>query len=173
MRLSLLAASALCVFSLAAHADTLTYNLTSSFSDGGSVTGTLTLDNATGLFTAANLVAKGFPISNGTYTSILYQGPDLINGTDLDVVDYTYGSEDEFDFDPTNFVGYNAKTIGVDSFYFNSGLVFDNSFSQSASLTLQQTATPPSTAVTPEPSSIALLGTGLLSVAGVLRKRFA
>lgn len=31
----------------------------------------------------------------------------------------------------------------------------------------------PNTAATPEPSSIALLGTGLLGFAGVLRKRFA
>lgn len=32
---------------------------------------------------------------------------------------------------------------------------------------------PAASSITPEPSSFALLGTGLLGVAGVMRKRFA
>lgn len=171
MRLALFAVAALCVSGLAAHADTLTYNLTSSFADGGSVKGTLTLDNTTGLFTAADFTAAGFPISNGTFTVIFDQGPDLVSGYDLDVVPPGYGPELEFDFSPASFVKYNSGAIGVNSFYFNSGIVYDNSFAQSTSVTLQPAVTPPSSAVTPEPSSIALLGTGMLGVAGVVRKR--
>ena len=40
-------------------------------------------------------------------------------------------------------------------------------------LAYAQAGVPPPTSVTPEPSSFVLMGTGLLSVAGVLRKRFA
>lgn len=54
----------------------------------------------------------------------------------------------------------SSPTFDLGTFAFTSG----------DTLTITQVATP---AVTPEPSSIALLGTGLLGAAGVLRKRFA
>ena len=54
----------------------------------------------------------------------------------------------------------SSPTLDLGTFTFTSG----------DTLTITQVATP---AVTPEPSSIALLGTGLLGAAGVLRKRFA
>ena len=136
-----------------------------------------------------------FNPSLGTLNSIALS----LNGTATDTSDY----RDTFSFvtrpsDPQHLLGFSTKGNGSGTFTFSAGGQDDSPFGlaffegtgtqalrldfknettvNSAAGTLTYNYTPtaaPPAAVTPEPSSIALLGTGLLGVIGVMRKRFA
>ena len=114
----------------------------------------------------------------GLFTS--FEVPIAVNGTAASP------SEEDFDnstFDPPLdlFVSYalagQTEVLREDGQQLYTGSesspTFDLgpfTFTSGDTLTITQVATP---AITPEPSSIALLGTGLLGAAGILRKRFA
>lgn len=183
MRLSLFVAAALCVSSLTAHADPVTYTLINS-PTFTTVTGAYTKsDKITGSFTLTNAIPPGETGQSATPAS--YSFSDGLNTfTNLN------SSIDGFDALGTDASGnINQFEIGIASnttlasflleasggFHqaaangnSGSGSDFADVLGGNASF---QTSAPIS--ATPEPSSIALLGTGLLSVAGIVKRRLA
>lgn len=172
MRRLLVLASAVILGSIGiAHANTInTFNLSATLADG-SATGTLTLDATTGKFINSNvkIVASagtgtftGVPASttSGTgYTSNIFNIPTTPYTFDL-VLPFA---------SLTNYTGGSLCTLTAlcslrDSGIESAGLNVDAV--TSGTLTLVS-----SVAVTPEPSGLILLGTGVLVVGGFLRKR--
>ena len=161
--------------SLAAHADTITSNAVSPF--------TLAPSSDTLSFKALNAtVAPG-----GTFDLLgtFYIGNSFIPNQ---TVPFTF--QDTFTVNGVakslTFSGTDAVTTGPDTLNifalgpvaFGDTTLSFGSFSTSGNyvgerLSVDITGTTGTLPATPEPSTIALLGTGLICFAGVLRKRFA
>jgi len=149
-----------------AHADTFTvYDMNSTFSSGGTITGTMTLDDTTGAWSAANLTVANFIVSNGQYTLVSNSGNDgVFIGTTADPLAYVF-------FETLNplstYVGQG--TIPLDVLQFNGEEGGEGA--DSASLTVSKSLGAPPTV--PEPASLALIATGALMGFRVLRRRFS
>lgn len=187
MRRTLLVVAALCVSSLAAHADTV-FDLNATLSYG-SISGTLTLNDSSTAFSGIDLTFDDSYGEVWTITTINAQqipyttvAPTLSDVTALSssatgrlfvelnlpvesLAGYDGGNICIYTFTPacSTTLGY-PYPVGIDSFLSGTNEAYDPFLS--GTLT-------PVPSVTPEPSTFALLGTGLLGVAGVLRRRFA
>ncbi len=164
MRLySFVAAAALLSASLVAHADVIYSFVGSQDSYPGT---TFTIDSPDFLTYSSTPV----PVTAGSHL-IEAQGPHPDEVTD-------YGQITAVGFFSDNTVVYSGAAIVTgfsDPFPLSPDGIFDITLGEHVVGTLTISGSPAVTpvAATPEPSSLALLGTGLLGVVGVMRKRFA
>jgi hypothetical protein len=180
------AALVLVVCPLVAHADfvdTFAVNITvgSGFTPTDTAGGTVSLDVTTGKWVSADVsyYLGGNPADVvATFTTLdgYYPHSDFV---------YTFFLSDQSSTAPfslalpvSSLIDYTGGSICSETAPCNDGFNYMSAFAfpktdpyvESGSLTLISSVDPPS-AVTPEPSTFALFGTGLLSLAGVLRRR--
>ncbi len=146
----LIVVAAMLSASLFARADTVDAFTVSGEGTGagrGGLSGTLLIDVTTGELEKLDFNAEGAIFTSFDPSSAVSTGSEYIIGVDDDFATLV--------FEASTLVNYRGSPIYL--------VGPNDSYAGSASI---------ASAATPEPSSIALLGTGLLSVVGMLRKRF-
>ncbi|MDR3744703.1 MAG: PEP-CTERM sorting domain-containing protein [Acidobacteriaceae bacterium] len=179
----------LAVSSSIAHATSITYNLIGVTTSAGTVTGTVAIDSTTDLITAANITFNDAAVGNPVFSQITvanaYNGlsQEYISGASNSALNwggqialyFNTASIGTGDLNLCLYVGSCGTESNQASFvqvYANSGLggPFDIT---SGSLDPVSTGTSQSSpSAAPEPSTLFLLGTGILAVAVLTRRKF-
>lgn len=133
------------------------------------ISGTVTTETYTGRFTAPDSTTYniGGLLPTGTFgnnDNILYAPPGI-----------SFSGADYFDTDGVSFSLVGGSDVNLDTAYFivfpyNQGTDGTQSESVTEQICWQGPGDPP--AATPEPGSLALLGTSILGGAGLVRRRF-
>lgn len=174
MRLSalLLAPVALLGLTFSAQAASLNFNVVGgSLTPSGSFSGSFSIDSVTEIITAGSFTVLAPAVSPTTYTfSATAPTTTTVGGT----LTMTDASGDIFRFNlngPITNLQINLFGPAPGDFSGSTALLFpgDGGYFAIGGTVVPQTVT----AGTPEPSSLILLGTGALGVAGSLRRRFA
>jgi hypothetical protein len=164
---SLFAAAALLSASVAAHADSYTtFALDGTFTNGGTVTGTIYADTTSGVIESSNLELDGVPgdydvTQTGLYATtdeyIFYNTPQ---GAPLDLLFQLFISSAS-----KSLAGYPGGAICSTT----TTCQYASEITNYDARVIYQVESGTLTA-TPEPSSFFLLGLGLIGVAGVVRR---
>ena len=182
------ALAALFAVTLGAYASPITYNVTRVIGSG-TVTGTITTDGNTGVLTSADITGWNLTLFDGTNTFVL-SGPPLdqviVVGSDLTATstqllfDFSGSDGGLFGLQQGLFSGFHyycASAVGnIDCLPGESVVpisVFQTGWQnvpRTGNLVIGQV---PTTSAVPEPGSLALLGSGILTAFGVLRRRLA
>lgn len=150
------------------HADTVFHLVNNTYEGGGVATGTVNIDTVNGVFDSVNI---DLTLSGADY---LFTGAPAtqVAGFDNNTQYYEYSFDAgndalTIDIPVGSLVGYSGGLLCTDANLCGSGYEGDL---QLADGTLYGAATG-SLAATPEPSSLILLGSGVLAGVGVVRRR--
>ena len=171
-------AALLALVSASARADIVTFNVSGTALDGYqsapcvtncAFAGTLTIDTTSGTVEAVDI---SFPAPLSPFNNHLPgAGGPYPSGTDYDLSGILNADRSDLLTLIFSTATDPGSLVGFDGGVFDGGQVNDISSGDIIYADLYGTITAPATSATPEPSSLILLGSGMLGFAGVLKRR--